>query len=103
YKALWNKKKPTLHIAGRRHLRRNTPQQTFHLYSSAGAPLLLVNGDTVVVNEYAPCQYRSDTVVLQGRVEVKASAGTLRDEMTIQVGNVSKPKSYPAPQRTADR
>ncbi|MCM1151140.1 MAG: beta-galactosidase [Alistipes sp.] len=103
YKALWNKTAPTLHITGRRHLRRNTPQQTFSVYSSAGEPLLLVNGDTVALARYAPCQYRSDTVELQGRVEVKASAGGLSDRMIIQVGNVSKTKSYPVPPRTTDR
>ncbi|MCM1302324.1 MAG: beta-galactosidase, partial [Bacteroides cellulosilyticus] len=103
YRALWNRDSPTLHISGRRHRRRNVPQQTFHLYSSAGTPLLLVNGDTVAINEYAPCQYRSDTVELQGRVMVEARAGELRDEMVIQVGNVSKPKGTPAPPRTASR
>lgn len=103
YKALWNRKSPTLHISGRHYRRRNVPKQSFHLYSSAGTPLLLVNGDTVAVNEYAPCQYRSDTVELQGRVVVKAAAGKLRDEMIIQVGNVAKPKGSPAPPRTTGR
>ncbi|MDE6046062.1 MAG: beta-galactosidase [Alistipes sp.] len=103
YRALWNKETPTLYLTGRRHSRRNKPKQTFRLYSSAGAPLLLVNGDTVAVNEYAPCQYRTDTLELQGHVEVKASAGKLRDRMVIQVGNASKAKNYPAPPRTTGR
>ncbi len=103
YRALWNKEQPTLYLTGRRHSRRNKPKQTLRLYSSAGAPLLLVNGDTVAVNEYAPCQYRTDTLELQGHVEVKASAGKLRDRMTIQVGNASKAKNYPAPPRTTGR
>ena len=103
YKALWNKTTPTLHITGKRQYRRNMPQQSFHLYSSAGTPLLLVNGDTVALNEYAPCQYRSDTVELQGRVHVKATAGKLHDSMTIQVGNVSKTKGFPAPPRTTSQ
>lgn len=102
YKALWNKKEPTLHLTGKRHYQRRDPQQTFHVYSSAGTPLLTIGSDTVAMNEYAPCQYRSDTVLLTGRAEVKVRAGKLHDGMTLLIDNVSIPKKNPVPLQTAN-
>lgn len=100
YKALWNKQEPTLHIVDKRRMLRDSERQAFQIYSSAGAPTLLAGGDTLVMTEYAACQYRSDSVSLQGTVEIKAMAGTLRDSVTLRVGNVLKPKRLQAPRRT---
>ncbi|MDE5579568.1 MAG: beta-galactosidase [Alistipes sp.] len=100
YKALWNKKEPTLHLVGKRHNMRRTPRQTFHVYSSAGEPLMMIGSDTVAMNEYAPCQYRSDTVELTGRAEIRVRAGKLHDRMTVLIDYASKPPKNPDPQQT---
>ena len=101
YRALWNRDEPTLHIADRRLRLRDDTRQSFRIYSSAGEPLLLVGSDTVALTRYAACQYRSDTVELRGRVEVKALAGGLCDSMTIQIGNGLRSGYTPALPRTA--
>ena len=77
------------------------PRQAFRVYSSAGVPVLTVGADTVAMTEYAACQYQSDSVEVRGPVVVKAVAGTLRDSVTILVGNVLKPKRFQAPLRKA--
>ncbi len=100
YKSLWNKREPTLYLTDKRRRLRDSQRQAFKVYSSQGAPLLLVNQDTVKLNEYAPCQYLSDTVTLLGDVRVTVSAGALRDSVELRVGNVLKPKRNPAPRRT---
>lgn len=103
YRALWNDASPTLRLAEKRRQLRDGERQAFRIYSSAGEPLLLVGADTVAVTEYAACQYRSDTVTLQGRVEVRVRAGALRDSATLLVGNVIRQQQQPALRRTADR
>lgn len=100
YKALWNKQEPTLLLTDKQRRLRDSERQAFKVYSSQGAPLLLVNQDTVKLNEYASCQYLSDTVALKGMVWVKVSAGALRDSVELMVGNVLKPKRNPALRRT---
>ncbi len=97
YRALWNKRLPTLHLVDKRRRLRDQERQSFRVYSSAGAPTLLVGGDTVAMSEYAPCQYRSDSVSVLGTVPVKVFAGELSDSVTIRVGNVLKPKRLQAP------
>lgn len=101
YRALWNDREPTLHLTDKRRTLRDSERQAFRVYSSAGAPQLLVGSDTLAMTEYAACQYRSDTVSLKGRVEVKVWAGALRDSVTLRVGNVLKPKRTPVLRRTA--
>lgn len=64
-------------------------------------PLLTAGADTLQMTEYAPCQYRTDSVTMKGTVEVKAVAGDLRDSVTIRIGNVLKPKLTPGLPRTA--
>lgn len=103
YKAMWNPKEPTLHIADKRSTLRNSPRQSFRVYSSAGAPLVTVGADTVAVTRYAECQYRSDTVELTGRAVVRARAGGLHDSVTVVINNASKPKGYPAPRPSTGR
>ncbi len=97
YRALWNHESPTLHLTGKRIRMREAAEQTFRVYSSAGAPTLLVGGDTVAMSQYAPCQYRSDTVSLNGTVRVEVQAGALRDSVTLRIGNALTPRRTPAP------
>lgn len=102
YRALWNEEQPTVHLVNRRYRMRRNDQQVFTVYSSAGDPLLLLSDDTVAMHRYAPCQYRSDTVVLEGNVQVRVSAGGLGDGTIIQIGSVLRPKRSLAPLQTAD-
>ena len=101
YRALWNERKPTLHIVDKRRSLRDRNRQAFSVYSSVGAPTLFVGADTVAMTQYAACQYRSDSVEIQGIVQVKAVAGEQCDSVTLRVDNVLKPKRQPVPRRTA--
>ena len=101
YKAMWNGAEPTLHIVDKRRRLRDYEKQAFRVYSSAGTPTLSVGRDTLAMSEYAPFQYRSDSVAIHGMIEVKAAAGDLRDSVTILVGNVLKPKRTQVLRRTA--
>ena len=101
YKAMWNGAEPTLHIVDKRRRLRDYEKQAFRVYSSAGTPTLIVGRDTLAMSEYAPFQYRSDSVAIHGMIEVKAAAGDLRDSVTILVGNVLKPKQPQVLRRTA--
>ena len=101
YKAMWNREEPTLHIVDKRRRLRDNDMQAFRVYSSAGEPVLIAGSDTLAVTEYAPFQYRTDSVAMHGTVEVKALAGELRDSVTILVGNVLKPKRTQVLRRTA--
>ena len=101
YRALWNERKPTLHIVDKRRSLRDRNRQAFSVYSSVGAPTLFVGADTVAMTQYAACQYRSDSVEIQGIVHVKAVAGEQCDSVTLRVGNVLKPKRQLVPRRTA--
>lgn len=87
YKALWNRETPTLHIAERRLRDRDGGAQSVRIYSSTGKPVVRVNGDTVAVRAYAPCQYRTDSLRVAGPVTVVATAGTLRDSIRFTAGN----------------
>lgn len=102
YRALWNKQQPTLHLVDRRYRMRRTDRQQFTIYSSAGRPTLMVKDDTVQLHEVAPCQYQSDTVLLEGSVQVRATAGGLGDGTIIQIGSVLRPQQRWAPPQTAD-
>lgn len=97
YRALWNGGSPTLHLVDKRRRLRDQERQAFRVYSSAGAPVLTVCGDTVAMHEYAPCQYRSDSVSVLGTVPVRVAAGELADSVTLRVGNVLKPKRLQVP------
>ena len=93
YKAMWNRREPTLHIAGKHNARRYAAQQMFRVYSSAGEPLMTIGADTIPMTLYAPCQYRSDTVELTGRAEVKVRAGKLQDKAIVLIDNAAKPNN----------
>ncbi|MDE6569613.1 MAG: beta-galactosidase [Alistipes sp.] len=104
YRALWNRRSPTLHLTGKHTTVRAGEQQVFRIYSSAGVPLLRVGADTVALHEYAERQYQSDTVTLPlGRVVVRASAGKLRDSVILRIGSAPAPRPKQAPRRTGGR
>lgn len=102
YKSLWNKEVPTLHLADKRRRLRDGGRQAFSIYSSAGAPKLLVGADTVAVTEYAAGQYRSDSVTMNGVVTLRVQAGELRDSLTLRVGNALKSQRLAVPLRTTN-
>ncbi|MBR4995283.1 MAG: beta-galactosidase [Alistipes sp.] len=88
YRALWNKKSPTLHLSEQRRDIRPDSIQKIKFYSSAKeAPVLVVNKDTVKVTQYAPCQYISDPVTMNGRNSVVVKAGELSDQQVITIRN----------------
>ena len=88
YRALWNKKSPTLYISERRRNIRQDSVQTIKIYSSAKeAPVLTVNKEAVKVQQTAPCQYVSDPVIMRGKNVVEVKAGELSDQQTITIRN----------------
>jgi beta-galactosidase len=88
YRALWNKKSPTLYITEkRRNIRQDSIQQVKFYSSAAEAPVLTVNKDTVRVREIAPRQFISDSVVMKGRSNVVVTAGKLSDSQVVTIGN----------------
>ena len=86
YRALWNHRSPTLHLVGKRYLSQNGRRQVLRVYSSSGVPQMTIGADTVAMTEYAPCQYRTDSIDLPDRAEVRIVAGTLRDGFTFPAG-----------------
>lgn len=91
YRALWNKKRPTLYITEkRRNVRQDSVQQVKFYASTKEKPVLIVNKDTVKYKKTAPCQYLSDPVVMRGRSSVVVTAGKMRDQHIITIGNALK-------------
>lgn len=104
YRALWNRRVPTLHLTGKHTTLRSTERQTFRIYSSVGTPILRVGTDTVAVRMCAKYQYQSDTVTLPvGRAVVRVSAGGLRDSVILRIDNATKPKPRSGPLQTGGR
>jgi hypothetical protein len=88
---LWNKKRPTLYITEkRRNVRQDSVQQVKFYASTKEKPVLIVNKDTVKYKKTAPCQYLSDPVVMRGRSSVVVTAGKMRDQHIITIGNALK-------------
>lgn len=97
YRALWNKRAKTVHLANRRDRIRALSEQSFTVYSSEKDPVLMINDDTVRLWNTSPCIYRSDTVQLRGQVQVRVSAGGVGDGVTMQIGNALRlqPRQVP--------
>ena len=73
YRALWNEESPTLHITNKAWRDRRDTLQYIDVYCSEGAtPLLLRGEDTLSMRRVAPAQWRADSVVVRGDVEVRA-------------------------------
>jgi beta-galactosidase len=90
YRALWNPKSPTLHIKGKANQYRSHGNQTIKFYSSMAEPTLLINGDTVKVENIGPCQYETAELQLRGTNDIEVVAGDKSDRMTLTIGNVLK-------------
>ena len=87
YKSQWGRRKPTLHITDKERTIRTDEKQVLTVYSSMGTPVMTINGDTVACQNVARTVYRTDTLRLKGRNEVKVSVGDRSDEMTLTIGN----------------
>ena len=91
YRALWNKKKPTLYITEkRRNIRQDSVQQVKFYASTKEKPVLIVNKDTIKYKKTAPCQYISNPVVMHGRSSIVVRAGKLEDRHNVTIGNALK-------------
>lgn len=90
YRAVWNNKVPTLHIAESNWQNRTDTLQHFTVYSSVGKPVLLVNGDSVAMTRTTRGIYRADSVVVKGRATIEAvdSTRTYRHKIDIRCGNL---------------
>ena len=76
YRAVWNRKSPTLHLADKRRRERRMEPQHFVFYLSEGlSPTVLLNGDTLQLERYAPCIYRTEEVIprIENRLQIVAS------------------------------
>lgn len=88
YRALWNRREPTLHLADMRWKERPAAPQVLTVYASEGLePVLTVNGDTVALERRAPALYRTAEVELAGENELVVSAGALSDRALIRCGS----------------
>ena len=90
YRTLWNRRMPTLHIVGKNRDIRMRTSQCFTVYSSGDAPMLTVNGDTVAMRRMSQGVFRSDSVALKGRNEIRAWSGDCADSMTLTIGSYLK-------------
>ncbi len=101
YRAMWNRRAKTLHLVERHRDIRDEGLATLKFYSSEGAPLVMLDADTLTVREYAPCQYRADSVNLtRGNRTLRFSAGGLRDSVTLRIGNDLRGRRTPVLRRT---
>lgn len=88
YRALWNRREPTLHLAEKRWADRPATPQRLTVYASEGLePVLTVNGDTVALERYAPAIYRTAEIELGRENEAVVTAGPLRDRALIRCGS----------------
>ena len=87
YKSQWGRRKPTLHITDKERTIRTDEKQVLTVYSSMGTPVMTINGDTVACQNVARTIYRTDTLRLNGKNDVRVSVGDRSDEMTLTIGN----------------
>ena len=87
YKTLWHDRRPTLHIVGKSAPIRSRNRQAVRIYSSQGAPTVLVNGDTVAVRQRSIGVFVTDSLTLSGRNHIEAHTADCRDSMTLVIGN----------------
>lgn len=87
YRAKWNANEPTLYITNRRWMERRDTLQHIDIYSSVGEPTLLCGEDTLPLRQVADVQWRADSVVLRGCVELRAtdSLGVMQDRVRFRV------------------
>jgi beta-galactosidase len=92
YKSQWNRRKAILHIADKKRNFRSEEKQVLTIYSSAGQPDMTINGEVVVCKSVAPTIYRTDTLTLKGKNDIKVKVMDKSDEMTLTIGNYLKVK-----------
>ena len=87
YRTLWNTAEPTLYIAERKWQRRSDKVHSIKVYSSVGCPTLIVNGDSVAMQESSPSVWRADSVLLDDAtlVRVVDASGKHRDSVRLIV------------------
>lgn len=101
YRAMWNERQPTLHIAEKRWTPRLSERQTLTVYSSAEeAPTCLVGADTVPLTRCAPGRFRSEELTLGPETRIVVIAGELRDSTVIRCGDPLKEPLPTDPLRT---
>ena len=76
-----------LHITDKERTIRTDEKQVLTVYSSMGTPVMTINGDTVACQNVARTVYRTDTLRLNGKNDVRVSVGDRSDEMTLTIGN----------------
>ncbi len=88
YRAMWNKTSPTLHITEkRRNIRQDSLQQVKVYSSEREMPILLVNKDTLELQEVAPHIFQADSIPMAQRTQIVVKAGKDQDQATITIGN----------------
>lgn len=101
YRALWNTKNRTLHIADRRWHTRPTEPQSFRIYASESLePTLLVNGDTVALTRLSRCVWLSDEVAPLSCLSLKVTAEELSAEAEFRCGSAIKRPQRQVPLQT---
>ncbi len=92
YRALWNRRKPTLHIADKRARMVSVGDSllTLRVYSSDDntAPIATINEtEQREMKLVAPSQYQLDSVSVQSRTKVVVSQGNMRDSVEFIYGS----------------
>lgn len=103
YRAMWNRRQPTLYISERRWNIRQDSIQQFKIYSSQEDPLLTVGGDTVAVRRTAPCLYLSDSVTMHGYNRIEARTSQTSDSIGVTIDNALKSRRQQAPRTSTGR
>ncbi len=84
YRALWNTKQPTLHIADKRAslVGDGEMSTTLRVYASGDeAPIATIMGKKHTMTKVAPAQYILENVKIIGRTKVVVEQGGLKDEI----------------------
>lgn len=87
YRALWNDHIETLHITDKGWNNRRENMQSITVYSSMGQPTLSINGEATELNEVGRNVWRTETLNIEGDVQIEASVEghTLSDSDTFRV------------------
>lgn len=102
YRARWNKAWRGIHIADKRwSVRPDLPQQlTVYLSDGIKNPVMLHNGDTVLLEYYAPNIYRSEEFLLDKESVIVVKGGRMSDTLRIRCGSALKSPVQRVPLQT---
>lgn len=103
FRARWNAKKMTLHIADKRWVERPAQPQQLHIYASetADSVWMTINNDTMQLVRVAPNLYFSEEFMPQRENHVVVRMGQMKDEMFFRCGSELKEPQPQAPLRIA--